>query len=208
MTNAENLNDQEMWNQIQEQFQKLIQESGVVPDLNYQEQLEKSLGLTPSELDDLNEETMKMLITKVIKVKKIHSDAVTPKYAYPTDSGFDLHSVEKIVIEPFGRSLVPTGLQLEFPENFEIQVRPKSGLAINQGLTVLNTPGTVDLGYNGEIKVIVFNTNNFPVTINKGMKIGQAVLCPVVHGKYVSFQEVDILNEKDRGSKGFGSTGL
>jgi len=146
--------------------------------------------------------------TQTIKVKKLHSDSVYPKYNYPTDSGFDLHSVEEIIIPPFGRALVPTGLSFQFDEGLEIQVRPKSGLAINQGLTVLNTPGTVDQGYSGEIKVIIFNTNNSTVTMPKGMKIGQAVLCPVLNGKFVTFENVDELNETDRGNNGFGSTGI
>lgn len=199
--------DPHVLSQIRDEYLKLTKEAGISP-MDYQDQVEKMLGVTSSEFDELNDETMKMLITKVVKIKLIHPDAIMPSYAYPTDSGFDLFSTEKIVIEGFGRSLVPTGIQIEFPENFEIQVRPKSGLAINQGITVLNTPGTVDFGYTGEIKVILFNTNSTPITINKGMKIAQAVLCPVVHGKYVSLQKVENLNEKDRGSNGFGSTGL
>lgn len=199
--------DPHVLSQIRDEYLKLTKEAGISP-MDYQDQVEKMLGVTTSEFDELNDETMKMLITKVVKIKLIHPDAIMPSYAYPTDSGFDLFSTEKIVIEGFSRALVPTGIQIEFPENFEIQVRPKSGLAINQGITVLNTPGTVDFGYTGEIKVILFNTNYFPITINKGMKIAQAVLCPVVHGKYVSLQKVESLNEKDRGSKGFGSTGL
>jgi dUTP pyrophosphatase len=81
-------------------------------------------------------------------------------------------------------------------------------LAIKQGLTVLNTPGTVDQGYTGEIQVIVFNTNNTTVTIPKGMKVGQGVLCPVVQGKYVNVQKVEQVEDKDRGNNGFGSTGI
>ena len=109
---------------------------------------------------------------------------------------------------PFGRILVPTGIKVSFPEGHEIQVRPKSGLAIKQGLTVLNTPGTVDQGYTGEIQVIVFNTNNHSVMIPKGMKVGQAVLCPVLNGKFVKLTQVNALGEKDRGVNGFGSTGI
>ena len=138
----------------------------------------------------------------------LHPDAIHPKYNYDSDSGFDLHSVEDVVIPAFGRALVPTGLKVSFEEGYEIQVRPKSGLAIKQGLTVLNTPGTVDQGYTGEIQVIVFNTNNYTVVIPKGMKVGQAVLCPVINGKYVRFEQVDTLNKKDRGNNGFGSTGI
>jgi dUTP pyrophosphatase len=138
----------------------------------------------------------------------IHPDAVFPKYNYMTDSGFDLHSVEEMILKPFGRGLVSTGLCFDIPEGYELQIRPKSGLAINQGLTVLNTPGTADCGYTGEIKVIVYNTNDEYFTINKGMKVGQAVLCPVVNGRWVDLVQVDTIKEKDRNSSGFGSTGI
>lgn len=139
---------------------------------------------------------------------KLHPDAVTPKYNYETDSGFDLHSVEEVVIPSFGRALVPTGISFDIKDGYEIQVRSKSGLAINQGLMILNSPGTVDNGYTGEVKGIIFNTNNHPVTITKGMKIGQAVLSPVVNGKWVELVEKNKINSKDRGDNGFGSTGI
>jgi len=145
---------------------------------------------------------------RTVKIELVHEDAVFPKYAYPSDSGFDLHATEEVIIGPFGRALVPTGIKASFDEGYEIQVRPKSGLAIKQGLTVLNTPGTVDQGYTGEIQVIVFNTNNTTVTIPKGMKVGQAVLCPVVQGKFVSFEKVEQVENKDRGDNGFGSTNI
>jgi dUTP pyrophosphatase len=201
-------NDQELWNQIQEQYQKLLKESGVSLDEEYQNQIMESLGISLEELNEIEKDTVKMFTSKTIKVKRVHPDAVIPEYAYPSDSGFDLHSVEEVNIPAFGRALVPTGICVEIDENTEIQVRPKSGLAINQGLTVLNTPGTVDSGYNGEIKVIIFNTNSGMVTIKKGMKIGQAVLCPVYNGKNVIIEEVQSLGVKDRGSNGFGSTGI
>jgi dUTP pyrophosphatase len=129
-------------------------------------------------------------------------------YNYESDSGFDLHSVEEVIVEAFGRTIVPTGLVFGIPEEYEIQIRPKSGLALKQGLTVLNTPGTVDQGYDGEIKVIIFNTTNKAVTINKGMKIGQAVLCPVICGKYAGIEIVENIEKRERGNNGFGSTGL
>jgi dUTP pyrophosphatase len=127
---------------------------------------------------------------------------------YPTDSGFDLYSRIDLELPAFGRGLVPTGLKLSIPDEYEIQIRPKSGLAINMGLTVLNTPGTVDSGYVGEIQVIVYNTNNYPIKVTKGMKVAQAVLCPVANGKYVVFDVVDKIDNKDRGENGFGSTGI
>lgn len=139
---------------------------------------------------------------------KLHQDAVEPKYNYEGDSGFDLYSVEEITIPAFGRSLIPTGLSFDIKDGNEIQVRSKSGLAINQGLMVLNSPGTVDSGYLGEVKVILFNTNPEPITIQKGMKVAQAVLCPVVNGKWVSLNNVKNINNKDRGANGFGSTGI
>ena len=203
-----NTSDKELWNEIQEQFQKLVKESGVELDSNYQKEIEDALGMSMEEMNDLERQTVDMMKTQKLKVQKIHPDAILPKYAYPSDSGFDLYSVEEITISAFGRALVPTGLKFQFGENLEIQVRPKSGLAMNQGLTVLNTPGTVDQGYSGEIKVPIFNTNNGMVTIKKGMKIAQAVLCPVLNGKFVNIEEVDELSETDRGSNGFGSTGI
>ena len=138
----------------------------------------------------------------------LHPDAVHPKYNYDSDSGFDLHSVEDVVIPPFGRALVHSGLCFDIRDGFEIQVRTKSGLAINQGLMVLNSPGTVDNGYTGEVKGIIFNTNPTEVTIPKGMKFGQAVLCPVVNGAWVGLNQVEKINKKERGANGFGSTGL
>lgn len=139
---------------------------------------------------------------------KLHPDTVEPKYNYETDSGFDLHSTEEITIPAFGRALIPTGLSFDIKDGYEIQVRSKSGLAINQGLMCLNSPGTVDNGYTGEVKGILFNTNNYPVTITKGMKIAQAVLCPVVNGKWVNLLKQNQIKEKDRADKGFGSTGI
>jgi dUTP pyrophosphatase len=197
--------NQELWNEIQKQFEQIKLESGIDPDEGYQKELEELLGMS---FEEMNTETEIAMKTRNLKVELMNDDAVFPKYAYPSDSGFDLFSTEEIILQPFGRSLVPTGIKLSIPDEYEVQVRPKSGLAINQGLTVLNTPGTVDSGYNGEIKVIVFNTNNISVVIPKGTKIAQAVLCPVVNGKYVNLVQVDSITDGDRGDNGFGSTGL
>ncbi len=139
---------------------------------------------------------------------KLHLDASTPSYNYESDSGFDLYSVEEVTIDGLGRGLVPTGLSFDIKDGYEIQVRSKSGLALNQGLMVLNSPGTVDSGYNGEVKVIVFNTNKEAFTITKGMKVAQAVLCPVVNGGWVNLDERSEITKKDRNNNGFGSTGI
>jgi len=145
---------------------------------------------------------------RALGYKKIDPKATTPKYNYPTDSGFDLHSIVEMVIPPFGRALIPTGLKFDIDEGYELQVRTKSGLAINHGLIVLNSPGTVDCGYTGEVQVIVFNTNQTEFTITKGMKVAQGVLSPVVNGRWVQLMEVEDVIEKDRGDNGFGSTGI
>ena len=200
----ENIDD-EIWKQIQQTFNQIKQDTGIEPEEDYIKELEDMLGMS---VDDMNEGHMTMMKTRTLGVELVHEDAKVPSYAYPSDSGFDLRSTIEINIPPFGRALIPTGIKLSIPEEYEIQVRPKSGLALNQGLTVLNTPGTVDSGYVGEIKVIVFNTNNETVTVSKGMKIAQAVLCPVVCGKYVSLELTNKVEDKDRGDKGFGSTGL
>jgi dUTP pyrophosphatase len=203
----ENLNiDPEIWAQIQSQFSKIQEEAGVeLNDENYQKELESLLGMS---YDEMNRDFELAMKTKTIGVELIHKDAKFPSYAYPSDSGFDLYSTIDYTLPPFGRALIPTGIKLSIPGEYEIQVRPKSGLAINQGITVLNTPGTVDSGYNGEIKVIVFNTNNHEVIVTKGMKIAQAVLCPVVNGEYVNLNPIDKIEDKDRGDNGFGSTGI
>ena len=131
-----------------------------------------------------------------------------PEYAYNSDSGFDLRSTEDVWIFSGDRKLIPTGLRFDIPDGYEIQVRSKSGLALKQGLMVLNSPGTVDSGYQGEIKVILFNTSKENIKIEKGQKIAQAVICPVVNGKWVNLIKVEEIGEKDRNDKGFGSTGL
>ena len=197
--------DPKLREEIEKQFEKIKSDMGIQPEEDYQKEIEDMLGLS---FDDMESEINNIAKLRTIKVELTHEDAVLPKYAYPSDSGFDLHATEEVIIGPFGRALVPTGLKVSFEEGYEIQVRPKSGLAIKQGLTVLNTPGTVDQGYTGEIQVIVFNTNNTTVTIPKGMKVGQGVLCPVVQGKFVMIETVEKVEDKDRGNNGFGSTGI
>ena len=199
----ENYNE-DVLKQIQDEIEMLRKEFGI-EDTESQEDLNNTFGIDFGSLQDQLDVMSK---TKNIQIELLNEDAIFPEYAYPTDSGFDLYSTEEVKLSPFGRALVPTGLKLSFDIGYEIQVRPKSGLALKQGITVLNTPGTVDSGYNGEIMVIVFNTNQTEFTIPKGMKIAQAVLCPVINGKYVNLQLVDKIENKDRGANGFGSTGI
>jgi dUTP pyrophosphatase len=169
---------------------------------------EDMMGIFDEEMKSLNEDFENYKPKLYLGFKVLHPDAVLPKYNYGGDSGFDLHSVEEITIEPFGRALVPTGISLDIKDGYEIQVRSKSGLALKEGLFVLNSPGTVDAPYSGEIKVIIFNTNQQPYTIKKGMKVAQAVLCPVVNGNWVNLEEVTEISDKERGENGFGSTGI
>lgn len=169
------------------------------------EKLMQEMGIDFDELDDFFNQSM----NKKIELKYVNtSDIEEPTYAYETDSGFDLRSTEDVWIFGNSRELIPTGLSFDIPEGYEIQVRTKSGIALKLGLMVLNSPGTVDCGYNAEVKVIVFNTTKDKIKIPKGQKIAQAVLCPVVNGKWVDLVKVTQLDDKDRNNAGFGSTGL
>jgi dUTP pyrophosphatase len=161
------------------------------------------------------QETMSMLEQQIKDYKpKVglsfvnKSDNPDPFYNYGSDSGFDLLSNVEITISPKSWSIVPTGLYFDIPYGYEIQVRSKSGLALNKGISVLNSPGTVDSGYNGEIKVILMNNSTMDITIHKGMKVAQAVMAPVLNGDSVNLNKVNEINDKDRNANGFGSTGV
>ena len=131
-----------------------------------------------------------------------------PAYESQHAAGMDLRAAigegDDIVLAPGERSMVPTGLAIALPVGFEAQVRPRSGLAAKQGVTVLNSPGTVDADYRGEVKVILINHGAEPVTVTRGMRIAQMLFAPVTRGV---FAVVDALDETARGSGGFGSTG-
>jgi len=202
------MENQKEFDEIQEKLAQLKNNFGIefedeIP-IDYK-MIEEEYGI---DIRKMEEDMENYTPTLPLRYQVINDDATEPKYNYGSDSGFDLHSVSEIVIPPFGRALVPTGLCFDIPDGYEIQVRTKSGLAINQGLMVLNSPGTVDNGYNGEVKVIIFNTNPHEVTIHEGMKVGQAVLTSVVNGKWVELVKVSEIKEKDRNSNGFGSTGI
>lgn len=200
----ENLDDEtlddETLNSLIEAFNLIKDDS----DIDYEE-ISNLFGIN---FDNLKKDIMDDSGVLLVNYLKLNEDSVDPSYSYATDSGFDLYSIEDKLIHPFGRDLIPTGLCFDIPENYEIQIRSKSGLALNQGLMVLNSPGTVDQGYTGEIQVIIFNTTNQIIKIEKGQKIAQAVLCPVVSGKWLKLISVDKIKNKDRSDNGFGSTGL
>ena len=128
-----------------------------------------------------------------------------PTYAHPGDAGMDVRSIEELTLEPGARALVHTGLVFQLPPDAEAQVRPRSGRALKHGVTVLNSPGTIDAGYRGEVGVILVNLGQQPFRIEKGMKIAQVVVSRVEQAEIVDVQETD---ETDRGSGGFGSTGV
>lgn len=140
-----------------------------------------------------------------VVIQKLAADSVVPKYAHEGDAGVDLYSAGTFTLAPGQRLLVPTGLKMAIPYGYEGQVRPKSGLALKHGLSVLNTPGTVDAPYRGEVGVIVINHDpKVAYEIKKGEKIAQMVFNKV---EYVTFKEAAELPETTRGAGGFGSTG-
>ncbi len=139
-----------------------------------------------------------------LKIKKLNETAIIPYYAHPTDAGLDLFSTVEVTIAPQMSSLIPTGIAIELPTGTEAQIRPRSGLALKNQITVLNSPGTIDEGYRGEIGVILINHGKNDFKVTPGMKIAQMVISPVL---YVKVEEVEELNSSDRLTGGFGSTG-
>ena len=131
-------------------------------------------------------------------------DLPLPKYASEDAAGLDIASAEELVLEPGQRHAVDTGFAIEIPPGYEVQVRPRSGLAIRNGITCLNTPGTIDSDYRGEVKVILANLGGEPFQVRRGERIAQLVPAPVLRA---TFQEMDDLNSTQRGAGGFGSTG-
>jgi dUTP pyrophosphatase len=147
------------------------------------------------------------MVTVLVEQLPHAAGLAVPAYATPGSAGADLAAAvtEDLVLLPMGRVAVPTGLKLVIPEGFEGQVRPRSGLALKQGLTVANAPGTVDSDYRGEVKVILVNLGAAPVTISRGDRIAQLVIAPVTRAAFAAATAVP---ETERGAAGFGSTGL
>ena len=142
-----------------------------------------------------------------ILIKRLSKDVSLPKYETEGSSGLDLAAnIDKqIKISPGKSQIIPTGLAVAIPKNFEIQIRPRSGLAAKNQISVLNTPGTIDADYRGELKVILINLSDKVFVVEKGLRIAQMVLSPVIKAK---FKEVTELENTERGSGGFGSTGI
>tara|TARA_Y200000002_G_scaffold292118_1_gene246303 strand:- start:234 stop:674 length:441 start_codon:yes stop_codon:yes gene_type:complete len=142
-----------------------------------------------------------------ILIKRLAREVPLPKYETDGSSGLDLAAYidKNIEIKPGKSEIIPTGLAVAIPKNFEIQIRPRSGLAAKNQISVLNTPGTIDADYRGEIKVILVNLSERNFIVEKGLRIAQMVLCPVVKAR---LKEVNSLEDTKRGSGGFGSTGI
>lgn len=142
-----------------------------------------------------------------MKVKVINNSShALPEYQTPLSAGLDIRAnvSEDVTLQPMKRAIIPTGLYVELPEGYEMQIRPRSGLAAKHGITVLNTPGTIDADYRGEIKVILANLSNEPFIIKNGERIAQMV---VARYEQIEWQPTMQLNESERGAGGFGSTG-
>ncbi len=140
-----------------------------------------------------------------IKILKLDESATIPQYSHPGDAGLDLFSIAEQTILPGEAKLIHTGIAIELPTGTEAQIRPRSGLALKHSITVLNTPGTIDAGYRGEIGVILINHGKNPFTVLSGMKIAQMVIASVINAEIVTDEE---LSSSSRGSGGFGSTGV
>jgi dUTP pyrophosphatase len=167
------------------------------------------VGLDLKRLERLSNETTDSLVTP-IDIKFINkSDLPDPVHQHVEDSGFDLRAdiKEDVSLKPLERKLIPTGLFFEIHDEYELQVRPRSGLAIKHGITVLNTPGTVDSNYRGEVKVILVNLSNEKYTIKRGDRIAQGVVAYVLKSKWSKLKKVINLSPSTRGEGGFGSTG-
>ncbi|OOM16323.1 dUTP diphosphatase [Clostridium saccharobutylicum] len=141
----------------------------------------------------------------ILKIRKINDKAILPNYAHEGDAGLDLYAVQELVLNPGERGLVHTGIQIELPKNTEAQIRPRSGLALKNGITTLNSPGTIDEGYRGEIGVILINHSQEIFKVDQGMKIAQMVIKPVFKVNVVEEAE---LSNSERSERGFGSSGI
>ncbi|NQU39943.1 MAG: dUTP diphosphatase [Lentisphaerae bacterium] len=139
-----------------------------------------------------------------LTVKKLTPDALLPVYAHPGDAGMDLHANEALTLQPGESGLVRTGIAIALPPGTEAQVRPRSGLALKHGISILNAPGTIDEGYRGEVGVILINHGSSLYAVEKGMRIAQMVIQPVLR---VDIVAADELSDTQRGRGGFGSTG-
>lgn len=139
-----------------------------------------------------------------MKIKKLNSEAIIPQYQSQGAAGFDFHALNELVLQPGERGIIETGLAVALDIGYELQVRPRSGLAFKHGISIVNTPGTVDSDYRGEVKIVLINHGSEEFAVKKGERVAQGVIKEVVQAQIV---EVDELDSTQRGEAGFGSTG-
>ena len=166
-----------------------------------------SLFMFPPKISTFATNKLKQRFRQAMKIKIVNSSHhPLPQYATPLSAGLDLRAnlEAPITLQPMERRLVPTGLRIALPEGYEAQVRPRSGLALKHGITLLNTPGTIDADYRGEIGVIMVNLSTEPFTVEDGERIAQLV---IARYEQAEWQETDVLDETERGEGGFGHTG-
>ena len=196
------MTDKELYDKMQQRIFDIIN-----PEVDYtQEDFEKEFDMDMGGVTLSNNGFDKLQFNFVNK-----STNPNPEYATEGSSGFDLRAnlESPFILESGKYAIIPTGLFFEIPPHFEIQVRPRSGLAAKWGVTVLNTPGTIDADYRGEIKIILINHGQEPFTINHGDRIAQAVIASVIGKNVISFNQVsEILDDTQRSSGGLGSTGI
>ena len=195
-------------------LKETISELNLLTDNNSNTDTKKMLDNLGVDFEDIkNIQTSPLPKKPTITINFINkSNNQDPDYFHEGDSGFDfranLSDDEIVVIKPMERKLIPTGLYFEVPRGYELQVRPRSGLALKNGITVLNTPGTVDSNYRGEVKIILINLGNEDFTVNSGDRIAQGVISPVLDKMWGELNKVSVLNKSNREKGGFGSTGI
>tara|TARA_R110000824_G_scaffold48011_12_gene135899 strand:+ start:33 stop:662 length:630 start_codon:yes stop_codon:yes gene_type:complete len=206
-----NTEDNELENSMKETLKKLEDFSKSLGDdvVKNDEQIFSDLGLDLDSLKKMQEEAFADMDNTIDTLYTNTSSLEDPKYNHVEDSGFDIRAnINKaITISSLERVLVPTGLQFQIHPDYELQIRPRSGLAAKYGLTVLNTPGTIDSNYRGEIKIILINLSKEDYTINRGDRIAQGVISYVLKQKWGKLKKVKTLNSTTRNDGGFGSTG-
>ena len=177
-------------------------------DMSTPQAMLESMGIDVDDLQKQFDSESQSIIDTKVPLRFINdSENENPEYAYQSDSGFDLRANEGGTLKTLERKLVSTGLFFELPDGYELQIRPRSGLAYKNGVTVLNTPGTVDTGYRGEIKVLLVNLSNEEFNWGKGERIAQGVVMSRVSSDFGDLIEVTEISQSERGEGGFGSTG-
>tara|TARA_R110000823_G_scaffold313485_1_gene441208 strand:+ start:528 stop:1163 length:636 start_codon:yes stop_codon:yes gene_type:complete len=189
-----------------ENFSKSLTDSDVGND---DDKIFKDMGLDLESLSKLQDEAFADMSNTIDILYLNKSKLEDPKYIHREDSGFDIRAnIDKdITLSSLERTLIPTGLHFQIHEDYELQIRPRSGLATKHGLTVLNTPGTVDSNYRGEVKIILINLSKEDYTIKRGDRVAQGVVSYVLKQKWGKLKKVDTLDSTNRNEGGFGSTG-